>query len=132
MTVLRLKLAAITVAASALSEARLENVRQCLLAVFAHTGADPQRYSQASPDDLHATAELSRSVFSRARGDATRLGLLRDERPRVRRGQKRPPNQLWINHDEVDRLVARSREAPSPEAIGGPSGGIRWDQVGSL
>ena len=124
MTVFRLRLQAILPEIVSLSAARLENVRQCLLAYFAHAGADACRYSQASPDALHETAELSRSVFSRARQDATAAGMIRAERVRVKRGQKRPPDRVWIDHDRILELVNSSRHQ-----VG--SGGTSRDQVGS-
>lgn len=124
MTVFRLRLQVILPKIVSLSSARLENVRQCLLAYFAHTGADACRYSQASPDALYGTAELSRSVFSRARQDALAAGLIRTERVRVKRGHKRPPDRVWIEHARIIDLAQASRDQ-----VG--SGGTSREQVGS-
>jgi hypothetical protein len=128
-SVFKAKLTGIDPGVVGVSAAQWGNVARLLESLFYFAGADRDRYAQPSPEALQKNADLSRSVLSRTRRLALGLGLLKAERPRCRRGEIRSPDQVWLLHDAIDRLVDASRSASgiSWDQVG--SGGIRWDHI---
>lgn len=126
--VFRLKLGAIDPGVVGVSAAQWCNVARLLESLYYFAGADRDRYAQPSPEALRNNADLSAPVLSRAKTLAKKLGLLRSERPRLRRGQVRPPDQVWLQHDAIDALVDASRSS-GLRGIQVDSGGFRWTHI---
>lgn len=115
--VLQAKLDAVDPRVAGVSVAKWEGVARLLEAWHFYAGRDPERYAQPDREEFEANVDMSHPTISKHRSVARALGLIRTERPRVRRGEKRPSDKVWINHAALDRLVAQSRDARREQSV---------------